>query len=220
MARIKTKLSAATAIVAAFSMVATPAAALDLPRAGPVSTGAYDADAGNTERSRRHRHRHDRIDAGDVIAGVLILGGIAAIASAASKPRQPEVRYPERYPESRPRYAEPARAGSATGQGMERAVDMCVDAVEYEQGRVASVDGANRTGEGWQVTGELARGVGYSCWIGNDGRVREVEAYDRAHGAAGYEPVEDSQWDDDAYARARAVLGEPPAYQVATATGY
>lgn len=200
------------ASAAALSLIATPVAAMDLPAAGPVSMRAYDGDAGNVERHRRHRHR-DRVDAGDVLTGVLILGGIAAIASAASKPRASQARYPE----SRPRYAEPARV---TGQGMDRAVDMCVDAVEYEQGRVTSVDGANRTGDGWQVTGELARGAGFSCWIDRDGQVSGIDVvgqgYDgAAYGPAAYEPVEDNQWDDATYARARAAVGGQSGYPVA-----
>ena len=47
----------------------------------------------------RHYHRDRGIDGGDVLAGVLIIGGIAAIASAASKDRRDrETRYPDRYP--------------------------------------------------------------------------------------------------------------------------
>lgn len=48
---------------------------------------------------RLGRHHHDRVDAGDVLAGILIIGGIAAIASAASNNKQkraePEYRYPD-----------------------------------------------------------------------------------------------------------------------------
>jgi hypothetical protein len=233
MALRTSKLSTATVIAALLSMTATPVAAMDLPKAGPTTVHAYDADAVNVNRSRRHHYR-DRVDAGDIIAGVLILGGIAAIASAANKPREPQVRYPDRYPErypdSGPRYAQTGRAG---GQGMERAVDICVDAVERQQGRVASVDGANRTGEGWQVSGDLARGEGYSCWIGNDGQVNGVEVYGADRGyqrddgyeggsydGSAYQPADDRQWDDESYARARAAVGSPPPYQTAQASGH
>jgi hypothetical protein len=36
----------------------------------------------------RHRHHHDDFDAGDVVAGVAVAGGIAAIASAISRGRR------------------------------------------------------------------------------------------------------------------------------------
>ncbi len=53
-----------------------------------------------TPAMARHWHSRDRgIDGGDLLAGVLIIGGIAAIAAAASKSsrdnRAPDYRYPE-----------------------------------------------------------------------------------------------------------------------------
>ena len=64
------RLSAALALAACASLAA-PAAALDLPRSGP---GAYDPAAENVQHRRWQRNRG--VDAGDVIAGVLILGHI------------------------------------------------------------------------------------------------------------------------------------------------
>ena len=90
------KLAAATAVAAAFSMLAAPAAAIDLPR--PVAAQAYDGDALNAERHRRWRRDRNDIDAGDVVAGVVILGAIAAIAGAA-KNRRDRGPYEERYPQ-------------------------------------------------------------------------------------------------------------------------
>lgn len=56
-------------------------------------------------------HHRDRVDAGDIFAGILVIGGIAAIASAASKSSRekrareqgyPDARYPDRrYPDTR-----------------------------------------------------------------------------------------------------------------------
>ena len=59
-----------------------------------------------TPASARHWRHHDRVDGGDVLAGVLILGGIAAVAAAASSSNRSrearDYRYPDsRYPESR-----------------------------------------------------------------------------------------------------------------------
>lgn len=65
----------------------------------------------------RHWHHRDRgVDAGDVFAGLLIIGGIAAVASAASKANRDkrsrearDYRYPDdRYPDRRnPEYRAP-----------------------------------------------------------------------------------------------------------------
>lgn len=186
MASRTNRLAAASMIAAAFSMFAVPVEARD---------------------RWRHGH-HDGIDAGDVIAGVLILGGIAAIASAASK-REREERYPPPPREPSEGYRGVATAGPYQG-GLGRAVDLCVAEVEGGFGRVGSVDGANRAGEGWQVSGELDSGRAWSCWIGNDGHVSGIDLTDGySSSAAG---PEDGQWSDEAYARARAEQGEPAAY--------
>ncbi|HEX5691315.1 MAG TPA: hypothetical protein VFX76_14975 [Roseiflexaceae bacterium] len=94
--------SAATGIglLAALSMAATPLAAADFAAPAPASSTAipkfavFDVNSLKAERHRYWRHR-DRIDAGDVLAGVLIIGGIAAIANAAAKSERNE-RYRER----------------------------------------------------------------------------------------------------------------------------
>lgn len=204
------KLAAATAVAAAFSLLATPAAAVDLPR--PVAAQAYDGDALNAERHRRWRRDRNDIDAGDVVAGVVILGAIAAIAGAA-KSRRDRERYEERYP--RPGedygYRTPGDYERSDSRGIDRAVDMCVGEVERalrqaqgERERVGSVDSATRSGEGWHISGELENGSTYSCTIGNDGRISDVFVGDRG---TVYEGAADGQWDDDTYARAREDQG-------------
>src|SRR3546814_17396962 len=56
-----------------------------------------------------HRH-HDRIDAGDVIGGLFVIGAIAAIASAASKTQRDSAdRYAPPYPD------EPRHPGYSVG---------------------------------------------------------------------------------------------------------
>ena len=62
--------AAASACCAALSLVAAPASALDMPRTAPM---IYKGDKAENWGRRRHRDR-DGIDAGDVLAGVLILG--------------------------------------------------------------------------------------------------------------------------------------------------
>ena len=90
----KSRLAAVLASVAALTMSASPALAQDWGWGG-----------GNWG----HRH-HDRVDAGDVIAGILIIGGIAAIASAASKNKR-DRRDNNREYDNRPEYPRERAAG-------------------------------------------------------------------------------------------------------------
>jgi len=203
------KLAAASAIAAALSLLATtPAAAVGLPR--PAAAQAWDGDAWNAERDRRRRWHRDRdnIDAGDVVAGVVILGAIAAIAGAANNRRDRD-RYEESYPppEGDYGYRTPGAYERADGRGIDRAVDMCVGEVERDSERVGTVDSATRSAEGWHVSGELEGGASYSCTIGNDGRIRDVNLGSYGYGTAPAEAVEDGQYDDDYYARARQNQG-------------
>ncbi|MFM9853519.1 MAG: hypothetical protein ACKVOJ_12055 [Sphingomonadaceae bacterium] len=115
---------------------------------------------GNGYGGGRH---HDRVDAGDVIAGIAIVGIIAAIASAASKPKQP--RYPDRadnrFPQNDDRSAQQSR-GSINSENA--AVDACAAAAEDRGGQSASVReittvDANR--DGWEVEGVVEQRNGW-----------------------------------------------------------
>jgi len=211
-----------SAMAAALAMSVTPAAAM--PLAGPSQSvsvpaaGSWSVESETAHRSRwgGHRsyrgwgrHHHGGIDGGDILAGVLIIGGIAAIASAAGKAnRERDSRYPDerdgdyRNRDDRDdgwRYRDDDRRGSGfESRGMDRAADICVREVE-RQAPVDEVNGVNRTGGGWRVRGRLENGRDFTCSIGNDGRVEAVDldASVASGSAAG-------QWDDDAYARARA----------------
>ncbi|OCC22844.1 hypothetical protein MB02_15475 [Croceicoccus estronivorus] len=134
---------------------------------------------------RYHRHRGG-VDAGDVLAGVLVLGGIAAIASAASNAnknrdyrerdyRTEDYRYRnDDYRDQDYNYRDSGPDGYASGRGLDRAVDMCV--AEIERGdRVDSVEGVDRSASGWRVEGYLRDGRNFSCAIDSDGRVRGIE---------------------------------------------
>lgn len=225
------RFASAAALAASASMIAAPLAAAELPRpmapAAVHATGAFDADSVNAERSRRW-HR-DRVDAGDVIGGLLVIGTIAAVASAASKAsrndryRDRDYRYPNSDYRSRPY---DSRFGDS--RGLDRAVDMCAREIE-RNARIDTVDSVNRTGAGWDVSGRLRTGDNFRCVIGNDGRIESVD-YGRGPGYRG--AAEDNQWSDDRYAAARSAqdsAGEPvPAYPggplpgdeiVGTATG-
>lgn len=215
------KLSVLSALLAGFSMAATPLAAADLPAPGgpvsPVPTfGAWDAGSVNADRHRWHRYRRDRTSVGDLLAGVLIIGGIAAVASAATKNsryRYRDYRYPDRSYEYRTR----GESGYSDSRGINRAVDMCLNEIE-SQVRVERVDSVDRTAEGWRVSGVLYDGEGFACRIGNDGQIAGI---DYGRGAAWDEGfsygAEDRQYDDDRYARAwrardAAAASAQPAY--------
>jgi hypothetical protein len=128
------------------------------------------------------RH-HDDIDAGDVITGILIIGGIAAIASAASKGNKDRQRerdrdYPEREYHERDQargYGYDDRPSWQEGRGIDGAVNRCVGEVERGSKRVDQVESVNRDGQGWKVTGRMAGGESFSCSIDGDGRVRSSD---------------------------------------------
>jgi hypothetical protein len=158
------RFSAGLASAAALSLVATPVLARDY---------------------WGHRHR-DRVDAGDVFAGILILGGIAAVASAASKAKREREQRPEyRYPDEAGRDRDSDRSYEGRGEdnrpdwsesrGINTAINRCADEVERGSGRIESVDSVNRDGSGWRVAGRMEGGKGFSCSLDGDGRIRLVD---------------------------------------------
>ena len=219
---IRTVFSTATATGAALSLLlATPASAADLAvstvRSDIAPVAAWDTDAQNAKQYRGYRYRghryrgyrhRNRVDAGDVIAGIAILGGIAAIASAASKDRDGyrDRRYRDRrYPAAYPR--------ADRSSGLDRAADMCVREIERDV-RVEQIDRVDRNASGWDVTGSLYNGERFTCRIGPDGRIDDIDYGQGAYGTTyaptsngGYEPAEDRQWDDTVYVQARAATG-------------
>lgn len=50
--------------------------------AGLTAAAMLAAVASPAEAKRRHHRHHDDVDTGDVVAGAVVIGGIAAIASA------------------------------------------------------------------------------------------------------------------------------------------
>ncbi len=172
---------AALAASACLSMVATPALA-DRGWGGGGGWGGGWGGGGH----------HDRgISAGDVFAGILIIGGIAAIASAASKSdrdrRAREQDRDYRYPDSTYRGDQSQRYGNERDSGyrpsarsIDGAVDTCVNEVERSNNRVDTVDSAARDGEGWRIAGRTGNGRQFACSVGSDGRVRSVSVDGRA----------------------------------------
>jgi hypothetical protein len=104
---------------------------------------------------RGYNRGGDGISAGDVIAGALIIGGIAAIASAGSNDN--------RYGDYRDRdgYRSYGRSFNGDyGYGSRRAVDQCVnaarrDASRYGWARVTDITSIDRIGGGYEIRGRL-----------------------------------------------------------------
>lgn len=157
-----------------------------------VGVSIAPADARPRHGGWAHRH-HDRISTGDVLGGLLIIGTIAAIASAASKDkreRAPDYPYEPPYRDDRrdPNYVPPVESGAADfggqpygrGEAEARAADACSWAVEGEMGDDARVDdiiGTEARDGGWYVTGTASRLGGevrsFGCSYRN-GRVVDV----------------------------------------------
>ena len=225
------RLALAATGLAAFGL-AVPAGAAPLPVLPSASeVSAHDGHALDAEGWRHRRYRRGP-SAGDVIAGVAIIGTIAAIASAS---RQRDYRdrdyrdrdyryrdYPYRNGDYREDYRRDMRGDYDDARGMERAVDMCIAQAERGRDRVEDIEESRRDRDGWYVSGRMRDGQGFSCRIDNDGRIRDVdlngaagarydapapryEDSDRSYNGARYDQAPaGGQYSDDVYARARA----------------
>jgi len=113
--------------------------------AGAMTVGA----ASPAYAQYRDRDRRDGIDASDVIAGALIIGGIAAVAAAAGRDRDDRRGRNDRYDR---------------GYEARDAVEQCVFAAEgtanrYSWGgrsKVTDIRNIDRKGEGYRVRGRIA----------------------------------------------------------------
>jgi hypothetical protein len=152
---------------------------------GAMLVTAMPADA------RPNRRHHDGIDAGDVIAGALIIGGIAAVASAASSSSRD--RYSDRYRDRNRDWGnvrDDDRDGYYNnGYSSRSAVEQCVQAARSEANRyggwarVTDVTRIDRVRGGYEIRGRLVvedrgdRNRNWSnCWDRND---RYGSRYDR-----------------------------------------
>jgi hypothetical protein len=176
--------AAMLASVAALSMTAAPAMA--------------QGWGGNGGRG----HHRDHDDTGWIVGGIIGIGMIAAIASAASKrdrdARERDYRYPDGdyrsdgyrsdgYRGEDYRYGN--RSGEASRQtysgsarGIDAAVDSCVSEVERGSTRVDTVDSVDRDGSGWRVTGRIGGGRSFDCAVDADGRINSVSVDGRSIG--------------------------------------
>ncbi len=153
--------AAVAALAASLSMAATPA----------MARGWGGGWGG-------HYRQHDRVDGGDILAGILIIGGIAAIASAANKASKQQRDYREPPPRERedlPRYGRADdRPEWREGAGIDGAVNRCIDEVNRGRTRVGEVESVNRETGGGRIAGSTTGNGNFSCVIDREGRIRNV----------------------------------------------
>lgn len=135
----------------------------------------------------RYRGR-DGIDAGDVIAGALVIGGLAAIASAGSQQDRNYGRYDDRHYDDR-RYDDRGYRHEdygyfRNGYGSRSAVNQCVRAAEqearrYGRARITDVTSIYRIRGGYEVRGRLVVAGGYYRGRDHDRWDRHGYRYDR-----------------------------------------
>jgi len=121
---------------------------------GTVAAGAM-ALASATPAVANDRHRDRGIDAGDVIAGAVIIGGIAALAGAFDGDRNRDRRY---------RDNRNYNNGYANNRGGgERAIERCIRVAERQARRfggyrfadVTQIRDVDRTRYGWRIKGRM-----------------------------------------------------------------
>lgn len=124
---------------------------------GTVAAGAM-ALASATPAMAQDRHRDRGIDAGDVIAGAVIIGGIAALAGAFKGDRND--RYRSNRHNTRVSYDRHNNRGFNNGRN---AVERCVNAAErqarrfggYKYADVTQIRDVDRTRSGFRVKGRI-----------------------------------------------------------------
>ena len=108
------------------------------------------------DRHDRNRDRdRDSISAGEIIAGAVVLGGLAAVLSSGNKGRNDRRGYDDRYDDNRAGYGYDIRNGSGRA-----AINQCVASVErwangYSRSDVTQVRSIERTRFGYRVTGNV-----------------------------------------------------------------
>jgi len=147
---------------------------------GTVAAGAMAISSATPAFAESRHHDRDGISAGDVIAGALVIGGIAAIASAASN-NDRDYRYDRAgYGDARYNYGNGYNRGYGNGYGYgdnpRQAVEQCVRAAEgqasrYSYGRadVTDIRQVRETRYGLEVKGRIAVNSMGRNWRGGDG---------------------------------------------------
>ena len=121
-----------------------------------IGTVAAGAMAMTSASPAFARDRDDGINAGEIIAGALILGGIAAVASSAGNNRgYDDYRYNDRYNDRNYR-------GSYRQGNPRAAVEQCVRTAQqearragYRNAQVTQIRDVDNTRQGWRVKGTV-----------------------------------------------------------------
>ncbi len=131
-----------------------------------VATAAAGAMAFSAMTPAVARDRDGDISVGDVIAGAVVLGGIAAVASAASRNSRDGYGYGNRdYNYDRGGYRDEYRSGRDYGYrngNPRQAIEQCVRAAERDAGRygrgadVTDIRDVRNTRYGYEVRGRIA----------------------------------------------------------------
>src|SRR5690606_2707585 len=90
---------------------------------------------------------------------------------------------------------------SGSSSGLDRAADICADAIERTIDPVGSIDSVRRSPSGWDVDGSLQDGRPFTCSIGNDGQIRDIQT-DRTYSGNAYSgdpEYDDPDYDDRSY---------------------
>ncbi|MBD3730777.1 MAG: hypothetical protein IE933_13840 [Sphingomonadales bacterium] len=151
---------------------------------GTAAAGAMAVTAVSPAMARDRDRHGDGIDAGDIIAGALIIGGIAAVASAASKDRgyNGGGYYDGGYDRD---YYRSSRYDRGYGDNPRQAVEQCVNAVSrdanrYSRGRarVTDIRDVDRKRGGFRVKGTLVVNERNRGWNRDYGYSRGGYDYD------------------------------------------
>lgn len=118
-----------------------------------AAAGAMAITSAAPAEAQRYRDRdNDGISAGEVIAGAIIIGGIAAIASASNRDRDRDQYRDNRYRDNYYRSNGNPRA----------AIDQCVRVAErtaqrngYRYANVVDINRVRDTRRGWNITGRI-----------------------------------------------------------------
>lgn len=151
---------------------------------GTVAAGAMAlSSASPAFAEHRDRRDNDNISAGDIIAGALIIGGIAAVASAGSRDRDYDRDYDRDrdYRYDRAGYGDRYEDGRGYGRdgydgNPRQAVEQCVRAAEryassrYGRADVTDVRDIDRKRYGFEVKGRIAVRTADHDWRRGDAR--------------------------------------------------
>jgi hypothetical protein len=128
---------------------------------GTVATGALVMGSISPAFARDRWDDHDGISAGEIIAGALIIGGIAAIAASSDNDRYDrDYRYRDRYDRD---YRGYSYRGDYRYGSPRRAVEQCIYAAErdagryaYGRARVTDIRDIDRINGGYKIKGRIA----------------------------------------------------------------